>query len=116
MTDTDTDTTDATILEWHAKGVRPGGIANVLEALGFGRWSAKGVGAALKRLGIKADTLRAANAQARAEKLRGIVGPLLDQGATIRAIGAALNKANIATPKGGAWHPSTVARLVARLA
>lgn len=57
-----------------------------------------------------------AQAQERAEKLRAIVGPLRDQGATIRAIVAALNGANIATPQGGAWHPSTVARLVARLA
>lgn len=34
----------------------------------------------------------------------------------VRAIVKALNQANIETPKGGAWHPSTVARLVARLA
>ncbi len=46
--------TDTTILEWHAEGVGPGGIANVLEALGLGKWSAEGVRAALKRLGIKA--------------------------------------------------------------
>ncbi len=59
---TDTDDIDATILEWHAKGVGPGGIANVLEAVGLGRWTAKAVGAVLKRLGIKADTLRAAEA------------------------------------------------------
>ena len=48
------DTTDTTILEWHAKGVGPGGIANALEALGLGQWTAKDVRAALKRLGIKA--------------------------------------------------------------
>ncbi len=54
----DTDTIDATILEWHAKGVGLGGIANVLEALGLGQWTAKAVGAALKRL----DIVRAAEA------------------------------------------------------
>ena len=62
MSDMDTDAIDTTILEWHRKGVGPGGIANALEALGFDRWSAKAVGAALKRLGVKADTLRAAEA------------------------------------------------------
>ena len=35
-TDTDTDAIDTTILEWHAKGVGPGAIGNVLEALGLG--------------------------------------------------------------------------------
>ncbi len=53
---------DTTILEWHDRGVNPGGIANVLAALGLGQWTAKAVRAALKRLGIKADTLRAAEA------------------------------------------------------
>ena len=57
MTDTDT-----VILEWHAKGVGLGGIANVLEALGMGKWTAKAVGAALKRLADKAGIIRAAEA------------------------------------------------------
>ena len=56
------DTIDTTILEWHGKGVGPGGIANVLQALGLGQWTTKDVRAALKRLGIKADTFRAAEA------------------------------------------------------
>ena len=62
MTDTDTNAIDTIILDWHARGVGLGGISNVLEALGLGKWTAKAVGAALKRLGIKADTLRAAEA------------------------------------------------------
>ncbi len=62
MTDTDTDAIDTIILDWHARGVGLGGIANVLAALGMGKWTAKDVRAALKRLGIKADTLRAAEA------------------------------------------------------
>ncbi len=53
---------DEVIIEYHTKGVGLGGISNVLEALGLGQWTAKAVGAALKRLGIKADTLRAAEA------------------------------------------------------
>ena len=53
---------DEAIIEYHTKGVGLGGIANVLEALGLGKWTAKAVGAALKRLGVKADTLRAAEA------------------------------------------------------
>ncbi len=61
-TDTDTGAIDTTIIEWRDKGVGPGGIANVLEALGLGKWTAKAVGAALKRLDVKADTLRAAEA------------------------------------------------------
>ncbi len=63
MTDTeDTDAIDATIIMWRDKGVAPGGIANALEALGLGRWTAEGVRAALKRLDVNADTLRAAEA------------------------------------------------------
>ncbi len=58
----DQEAIDATILDWNAKGVGPGGIANVLEAMGFGRWTASAVKAALERLGVKADTLRAAEA------------------------------------------------------
>ena len=45
-----------------ARGVGLGGIGNALEAMGLGKWTAKAVGAALKRLGIKADAFRAAEA------------------------------------------------------
>ncbi len=57
-----TDTTDATILEWHGRGVGPSGIANVLEAMGLGRWTAKAVRAALERLDDKAGIIRDAEA------------------------------------------------------
>ncbi len=104
MTDTGTDAIDTTILEWHARGVGLGGIANVLEALGLGKWTAKAVGAALKRLGIKADTLRAAEAvftpgeEGTAADYEGweghggekFVGPWLDRvGRDVRDTGAA---------------------------
>ncbi len=62
MSDTVKDNVDTTVREWRDRGVGPGGIANALEALGLGKWSAEGVRAALKRLGIRADTLRAAEA------------------------------------------------------
>ncbi len=87
--------TRAALVEAKARGVKLGGLRDST---------------------MKRNKVRAAMAQERAEKLREIVAPLRDQGASIRTIVAALNKANIATPQGGAWHPSTVARLVARLA
>ena len=62
MSDTDTDAIDATILDWHSKGVGPGGIANVLEVMGLGKWTAKDVRAALKRLDAEAGIIRAAEA------------------------------------------------------
>ena len=54
MSNTVKDTIDATIIEWRDRGVGPGGIANVLEVMGLGKWAAKDVRAVLKRLGIKA--------------------------------------------------------------
>ncbi len=56
-----------------------------------------------------------ANADARAEKLSGIVLPLRDANATLRDIAAALNGAGLKTPRGGQWHPTSVARLIERL-
>ena len=58
----DREAVDTTILEWHEKGVGAGAIANVLEALGLGRWSASTVRATLERLGVKADIIRTAEA------------------------------------------------------
>ena len=59
----------ARITEWHDLGVNPGGIASALNAEGLpvppgtrGPWSASTVKATLERLGVKADTLRAAEA------------------------------------------------------
>ncbi len=71
--------------------------------------------------GLRDKTMRRnvvwqAMAQDRAEKLKAIVAPLRDQGASIRTIVKALTVAGVETPQGGAWHPSSVARLLARLA
>jgi len=52
---------------------------------------------------------------ARARKLEGIVRPLREAKATLRDIAAALDKAGIETPRGGTWHPASVARLLERL-
>jgi DNA invertase Pin-like site-specific DNA recombinase len=57
-----------------------------------------------------------ANAERRAANLKGIIGDLRALGATsIRAIAAELNAKGILTPRGGAWHPTSVARLLSRL-
>jgi len=48
--------------------------------------------------------------------LRAIVDDLRSQGFTsVRAIAAQLNERGILTPRGGAWHPTSAARLLSRL-
>ena len=64
---------------------------------------------------MKRNKVLMAQAQERAEKLKGLVVPLRDQGATLRDIVAALNSAGILTPRGGNWHPTGVPRLLGRL-
>jgi hypothetical protein len=57
-----------------------------------------------------------ANAEHRAADLRAIVDDLRTQGFTsIRAIAAEFNGLGILTPRGGAWHPTSAARLLSRL-
>ena len=58
MSDTDTDTIDATIIMWRDRGVNPGGIANALRAEGLGQWTTSAVRSALKRLDEKASIIR----------------------------------------------------------
>lgn len=56
------------------------------------------------------------NAEKRASNLRAIVDGLQSQGITsIRTIAAELNARGILTPRGGSWHPTSAARLLARL-
>jgi DNA invertase Pin-like site-specific DNA recombinase len=64
---------------------------------------------------MKRNAVVKANADARADRLAGIVRPMVDGKATLRDIAEALNGAGIETPRGGAWHPTSVARLVERL-
>jgi len=57
-----------------------------------------------------------ANAEHRAENLRAIVDNLRSQGFTsVRTIASQLNERGILTPRGGAWHPTSAARLLSRL-
>jgi len=57
-----------------------------------------------------------ANAEHRAANLKGIVDDLRSQGVKgLRTIAAEMNARGILTPRGRAWHPTSVARLLARL-
>jgi len=51
----------------------------------------------------------------RAERVRAIVLPLRERGATLRDIADALNGSNVPTPRGGLWHAGSVNRVLARL-
>lgn len=55
------------------------------------------------------------NAKERAEKVAGIIRPLRNQGVTLRAIAATLNKSGVTTARGGQWQASQVQRTLARL-
>ena len=58
-----------------------------------------------------------AKAQERACNLRGIVKDVRESGHTsVRDIAAELNRRAILTPRGGAWHATSVVRLLERLA
>lgn len=57
-----------------------------------------------------------AKAERQAANLAGIVDDIRNKGAvSVRAITAELNAQGILTPRGGAWHPTSTARLLARL-
>jgi DNA invertase Pin-like site-specific DNA recombinase len=70
-----------------------------------------------KQVGNKqaVETVKA-NALKRASNLRTILDDMRAQGVTsVRAIAAELNARSILTPRGGSWHPTSAARLLARL-
>ena len=56
-----------------------------------------------------------ANAEARAEKVAGIVIPLRDAGKPLRQIADHLNRAGVQTARGGRWQASQVKRVLDRL-
>jgi DNA invertase Pin-like site-specific DNA recombinase len=57
-----------------------------------------------------------ANAEQRAANLMTIIDDVRAKGATsVRAIAAALNARGVLTPRGGEWHPTSTARVLARL-
>lgn len=55
------------------------------------------------------------NAAARARKVAGIVCPLRDAGKPLREIAEHLNRAGVATARGGQWQASQVKRVLDRL-
>jgi DNA invertase Pin-like site-specific DNA recombinase len=58
-----------------------------------------------------------ARARDRAENLRSIIADVRSGGVTsVRQIAAELNRRAILTPRGGPWHPTSVVRLLDRLA
>lgn len=64
---------------------------------------------------MKRNLVVKANAQRRAERVAGIIVPLRDAGKTLRGIAEELNKARIATARGGDWQASQVKRALDRL-
>lgn len=64
---------------------------------------------------MKRNVVARQHACDRAEKVRQIIVPMRDQGASMRAIADALNAANVATARGGAWGPSSVKYTLDRL-
>ena len=55
-------------------------------------------------------------AHQRAEDLQPVIQELQEHGITgLRAIGRALNERGVVTPRGGKWHPTTVARVMERM-
>ncbi len=81
--------------------------------------------AAAKARGVKLGGLRpstarrnatlAEGADRHAEKVRAIVLPLREAGASLRRIAEALNQAGTPSARGGAWGASAVANVLARL-
>jgi DNA invertase Pin-like site-specific DNA recombinase len=86
--------TKAALAEAKAKGTKLGGLRDAT---------------------MKRNAVLKANADERAGKLEGIVLPLRKSNATLRDIAGALNAAKVETPRGGTWHPTSVARLLERL-
>jgi DNA invertase Pin-like site-specific DNA recombinase len=57
-----------------------------------------------------------AEAKARAEQLAPVIRQLKQDGFSMRGIAAELDRRKVETPRGGAWHPQLVSRIVQRLA
>lgn len=55
------------------------------------------------------------NAHARASKVEGIARPLRDAGKTLREIAGELNRARVATARGGKWQALQIKRVLERL-
>jgi DNA invertase Pin-like site-specific DNA recombinase len=78
--------------------------------------AAKQRGKGLGRTG--AETLAPkyrAEAKARAEELAPVIREMQRRGYSIRGMAIELDKRKLPTPRGGAWHPQLVKRIVERL-
>ncbi|QDC11528.1 recombinase family protein [Oceanicola sp. D3] len=64
---------------------------------------------------MKRNAVIQANAAARADKVAGIIEPLREAGKPLREIADHLNKARVATARGGQWQASQVKRVLDRL-
>lgn len=78
--------------------------------------AAKRRGVKLGKMGrVRAKENKAA-AKAHANSLAPLIGQLRAAGITsVRAVAEELNRRQVPTPRGGEWHPTSVARLLARL-
>ena len=65
---------------------------------------------------VKASRARKGEAVERAEKLRGVIAPMVADGMSQRAIAEALNAAGYTTERGSEWSHRTVSRVIVRLA
>jgi DNA invertase Pin-like site-specific DNA recombinase len=66
-------------------------------------------------LGAERGMRYKAEAKARAIELAPILRDLKQQGLSLRGMAAELTKRRVPTPRGGAWHPQLVARVLERL-
>ena len=84
---------------------------------GLQRAKERGVKLGGVRPGIeKANAARRSQATEAAEKLRGLLTPMVERGDTLRAMGEALETARILTTGGSSnWNPAQVSRAVKRL-
>ena len=64
---------------------------------------------------IEANKRRSGEAARRAEALRGVITPMVEQGLSLRSIAEALNNAGHKTERGSDWNHKTVGRVVDRL-
>ena len=64
---------------------------------------------------VKASRARKGEAVERAEKLRGVIAPMVADGMSQRAIAEALNAAGHTTERGSEWSHRTVSRVIVRL-
>jgi DNA invertase Pin-like site-specific DNA recombinase len=79
--------------------------------------------AAAKQRGVRLGVMGAevlapryhAEARERAKQLAPIIRELREQGCSLREIAVELERRNVATPRGGRWHPQLVQRIVQRL-